>query len=217
MKTHQGEICCKASSPGRWSCRNKCDGPLECCSGGSGPQSRKSGWNSVPEKRLQLVPLLRWRQTLMKTVWSSDPVMRGLSLPSTKRSSSTGHLSFKISTFSNVSNAISVRFETLHWPGLDFADGDVSKSLWSSVWHASPRLWTVTWGFHFTRNTFVKNTFVKIKKYLYHKKKYLCQKKEKSLVKKYVLKKARSPLCHLNRPIFMQQWEFYFKQFFSSF
>ena len=108
-------------------------------------------------------------------------------------------------------------FETLHWPGLDFADGDVSKSLWSSVWHASPRLWTVTWGFHLTRNTFVKNTFVKIKKYLCHKKKYLCQKKEKSLVKKYVLKKARSPLCHLNRPIFMQQWEFYFKQFFSSF
>ena len=115
MKTHQDEKCCKASSPGRWSCRNKCDGPLECCSGGSGPRSRKSGWNSVPEKRLQLVPLLRWRQTLMKTVWSSDPVMRGLSLPSTKRSSSTGHLSFKISTFSNVSNAISVRFETLHW------------------------------------------------------------------------------------------------------
>ena len=183
-KTHQDEKYCKASSPGRWSCRNKCDGPSECCSGGSGPRSRKSGWNSVPEKRLQLVPLLRWRQTLMKTVWSSDPVMRGLSLPSTKRSSSTGHLSFKISTFSNVSNAISVRFETLHWPGLDFADGDVSKSLWSSVWHASPRLWTVTWGFHLTRNTFVKNTFVKIKKYLCHKKKYLCQKKEKSLVKK---------------------------------
>ena len=184
MKTHQDEKCCKASSPGRWSCRNKCDDPSECCSGGSGPRSRKSGWNSVPEKRLQLVPLLRWRQTLMKTVWSSDPVMRGLSLPSTKRSSSTGHLSFKISTFSNVSNAISVRFETLHWPGLDFADGDVSKSLWSSVWHASPRLWTVTWGFHLTRNTFVKKYLCKNKEIPLSKKKYLCQRKEKSLVKK---------------------------------
>ena len=34
------------------------------------------------------------KETLMKTVWFSEPVMRGLSLPSTKRSSSTGHLSF---------------------------------------------------------------------------------------------------------------------------
>ena len=30
--------------------------------------------------------------TLMKTVWFCEPVMRGLSFPSTSRSSSTGHL-----------------------------------------------------------------------------------------------------------------------------
>ena len=49
-------------------------------------------------------------QTLMKTVWFSDPVMSGLSLPRTNRSSSTGHLSNvnpTVSTFCNVSNVFS--------------------------------------------------------------------------------------------------------------
>ena len=32
-----------------------------------------------------------------------------------------------------------------------------------------------------------------------------------------IKKRLRSPLCHLNSSIFMQEWEFYFKQFFSSF
>ena len=35
------------------------------------------------------------RKTLMKTVWCSEPVMRGLSLPRTNLSSSTGHLPIK--------------------------------------------------------------------------------------------------------------------------
>ena len=184
MTTHQDEKYCKASFPGRWSCRNKCDGPLECCSGGSGPRSRKSGWNSVPEKRLQLVPLLRWRQTLMKTVWSSDPVMRGLSLPSTKRSSSTGHLSFKISTFSNDSRLYTDQdwiSQTETFPNLSgrpFATHLPVCGPWPEafIWQEIPlskkylcRKW---------------NAFVKIKKYLCKKKNYLCQKKKIPLLKK---------------------------------
>ena len=74
MKTHQDEKCCKASSPGRWSCRNKCDGPLECCSGGSGPRSRKSGWNSVPEKKAPISPTIEMTSDLDEdsvVFWSS--------------------------------------------------------------------------------------------------------------------------------------------------
>ena len=178
MKTHQDEKCCKASSPGRWSCRNKCDGPSECYSGGSGPRSRKSGWNSVPEKRLQLVPLLRWHQTLMKTVWSSDPVMRGLSLPSTKRSSSTGHLSFKISTFSNVS---SMPFQ---WDSRLYTDQD-----WISQTETFPNLSGRPFGTHLPvcgpwPEAFIWQEIPLSKKYLCRKwnafvniKKDLCKKK----------------------------------------
>ena len=74
MKTHQDEKCCKASSPGRWSCRNKCDGPSECCSGGSGPRSRKSGWNSVPEKKAPISPTIEMTSDLDEdgvVFWSS--------------------------------------------------------------------------------------------------------------------------------------------------
>ena len=188
MKTHQDEKCCKASSPGRWSCRNKCDGPSECCSGGSGPRSRKSGWNSVPEKRLQLFPLLRWRQTLMKTVWSSDPVMRGLSLPSTKRSSSTGHLSFKISTFSNVSSM------SFQWDSRLYTDQD-----WISQTETFPNLSGRPFATHLPvcgpwPEAFIWQEIPLSKKYLCRK--YFCKKeiplsKERNTLvkKKYVHKK----------------------------
>ena len=157
MKTHQDEKCCKASSPGRWSCRNKCDGPLECCSGGSGPRSRKSGWNSVPGKKAPISPTIEMTSDLDEdsvVFWSSYE--RSLLAEHQAVVLNRTPVVQNFNLFQRQLNAISVRFETLHWPGLDFADGDVSKSLWSSVWHASPRLWTVTWGFHLTRNTFVK-------------------------------------------------------------
>ena len=38
----------------------------------------------------------------MKTVWCSEPVMRGLSLPRTNLSSSTGHLPLKVNLFPNL-------------------------------------------------------------------------------------------------------------------
>ena len=91
-KTNRDERCCRASWSGPRSCRNRCVCPLGCCSGGNGPQSRKIGSNS--EKRSSQTQL--WNsETLMKTVWCSEPVMRGLSLPRTNLSSSTGHLPIK--------------------------------------------------------------------------------------------------------------------------
>ena len=51
-----------------------------------------------------------------------------------------------------------------------------------------------------------KNTFVKIKKYLCQKRNTFVKRKKKAWSKKYVLKKARSPLCHLNCPIFLQHF-----------
>ena len=94
-------------------------------------------------------------QTLMKTVWFSDPVMSGLSLPRTNRSSSTGHLSDvnpTVSTFCNVSNVNDDL--TFDQPGLNFTDGDIPKSLRTSVWHASPCLRTVAWGVNLQKANF---------------------------------------------------------------
>ena len=124
----------------------------------------------------------------MKTVWSSDPVMRGLSLPSTKRSSSTGHLSFKISTFSNVS---SMPFQ---WDSRLYTDQD-----WISQTETFPNLSGRPFGTHLPvcgpwPEAFIWQEIPLSKKYLCRK--YFCKKeiplsKERNTLvkKKYVHKK----------------------------
>ena len=93
--TNRDERCCRANYLGRRNCRNRCVGLLGCCSGGNGPRSRKIWSNSEKSKKSSALNY-GTKTTLMKTVWSSEPVIRGLSLPRTNLSSSTGHLPFKV-------------------------------------------------------------------------------------------------------------------------